>query len=220
MPSAQRQVRIAPEPVYSRQAKVDEISAFHNFAKHASHCRTCANPYEVHLNGGTLCDRGHEHARNVAAYVYNLSGKAYSTIDVEEGNKRVQVEIPSRCEVVRDLLKAMERGLRLRRREPIISYDRNYFIPARPVAEPSRRAPRERIEIVEAAQPRYSTFVVNETPKPRQRKERVYVSGRGSLYASDIAEQQKRYAAESAYYARPSSRYIPREEYYDPRFTR
>lgn len=195
MPSFQRQVGFAPSPIYSRQPHDDEVYVMKAFAHHAYRCASCAQPYQVHLDGRTLCDQGHQLARDVAQYVYNKGGKAYSLVD-REGSQLVQIEIPVGCEVVRDLLKAMERGLRLRRRAPAVSYDATYHVAPRPVER------RSRIEIVEPSRP--------------HRKEKVYVS-RGSLYESDVAEraqrQQKRYAHDHVYHT-AAPRVRPVEYYY------
>lgn len=192
MPSFQRQVGFAPAPVYSRQPHEDELYVMRAFASHADRCPDCAQPYKVHLSGRTLCDKGHQRALDVAQYVYNKGGKAYSLVD-REGNQLVQIEIPVGCEVVKDLLKAMERGLRLRRKAPAVSYDTTYYVAPRPVAK------RTRTEIVE--------------PSRRHRKEKVYVSGRGSLYESDMAERKQRYAQEPVYYT-ATPRVRAAEHYY------
>ncbi|KAI9746776.1 MAG: hypothetical protein M1835_002434 [Candelina submexicana] len=229
MPSAVRQVGFAPSPVYTRQPHQPELAAMHNYATHASHCQICAHPYSTHLSGSTLCPKGHAHARAVATYVFNYAGQAYSTTDVEAGAQRVQIEIPVGCEVVRELLAAMERGLRLRaREEKTVSYDRNYYIPARPVVtqEQPPRSPTaptypttQRFEVVEPPRERRRERgqVVEVAPRRRERKsETTYVPGRGSLYASDIEERRRKYL-EDGYYRQPVQ---PANEYYDPRFYR
>ncbi len=229
MPSAVRQVGFAPSPIYTRQPYQPELAAMHNFATHASHCQTCAHPFSTHLSGSTLCPKGHAHARAVASYVFNYAGQAYSTTDVEAGAQRVQIEIPVGCEVVRELLAAMERGLRLIAiEEKVVSYDRNYYIPARPVVtqEQPPRSPStpaspitRRIEIVDPPRERRRerVQVVEVAPRRRERKsEKTYIPGRGSLYASDIEERRKKYL-EDGYYRQPTQ---PASEYYDPRFYR
>ncbi|KAI9714132.1 MAG: hypothetical protein M1812_006460 [Candelaria pacifica] len=238
MPSAVRQVGFAPSPIYTRQPYQPELAALHNYATHASHCQTCAHPYSTHLNGSTLCPKGHAHARAVATYVFNHEGQAYSTTDVENGAQRVQIEIPVGCEVVRELLAAMERGLRLRAREDkVISYDRNYYIPARPVISqsqpprsptnlsttttttPSTPTSAQRVEIVEPRreQRRERVQIVEVARRRRERKsEKTYIPGRGSLYASDIEERRRKYI-EDGYYRQPTQ---SASEYYDPRFYR
>ena len=154
------------------------------FAHHASHCSMCAHPYAVHMQGGTLCPRGHQHAILVTEYVLNKAGKAYSMVDLE-GNQRVQLEIPADCDAVRELLRALERGLRLRRNTPAISYDTTYPV-----------GPRVLPADYEQNQPRRAT-VQPSTPMVRKgsmatRGERVY-QGRGSLYEADMKERERRY---------------------------
>lgn len=196
MPSFQRQVGFAPSPVYSRQPHDDEVYVMREFAHHAHRCANCAQPYEIHLSGRTLCDRGHQLALDVAQYVYNKSGKAYSLVD-REGNQHVQIEIPVGCEVVKDLLKAMERGLRLRRKAPAVSYDPTYYVAPRTAAA-ERPA---RVELVE--------------PSRRHRRESTHISGRGSLYESDMverAQRKRRYAQEPVYHT--ASPRVRAPEYY------
>ena len=181
MPSFRRQVGFAPAPVYSRLPRDDEAYVIKAYARHAGHCSTCANPYEVHRRGGTLCPKGHQRALDVAQYVYNKGGQAFSTVD-REGNQRVQIEIPVGCETVRSLLKAMERGLRLMKRAPV-SYDSNYYVPPRPVVqrEPSYvRKPR-----LETAEP--PAWAVKE----RAGRRTGATGGRGSLYESDMRERER-----------------------------
>ena len=68
----------------------------------------------MHRKGGTLCQRGHRRASDVAQYVYNKRGQAYSVVDREgNGASLVQIEIPAKAESLRSLLKAMERGLKV-----------------------------------------------------------------------------------------------------------
>ncbi|KAI9770656.1 MAG: hypothetical protein M1839_003077 [Geoglossum umbratile] len=198
MPSFQRQVAFSSSNSVSRQPHEDELEAIRRFASHASHCRKCAHPYEVHVTGGTLCDRGHHYAQNVASYVYNKAGKAYSVMDRDDGLAPTQVEIPVNCGAVRELLKAMERGLRIRK-APLISYDRTYSIAPRVIMAPHPPAQ----QIVEVPHRRHSTLhhhhaVVRHSEKP-------YISGRGSLYASDMNDRHRRYLADSLYSTRPYS---------------
>ena len=102
---------------YSRPPHDDELYIMKAFARHASHCSDCAHPYEVHRKGGSLCSKGHLRALDVAQYVFNKAGQTFSLVDFE-GNRRVQIEIPADCAVILELLKAVERGLRLRRKRP------------------------------------------------------------------------------------------------------
>ncbi|KAI9807576.1 MAG: hypothetical protein M1825_005516 [Sarcosagium campestre] len=152
MPYIERQVGFVARPTLSRQPKEAEYEAMYRFARHASHCEQCADPYSVHVAGQTLCRRGHEHARKVALYVYNKDGRACSTSDLAD-YQSVQIEIPVGCEAVRGLLRAVERGMRLRKAkksEPVVSYDRSYFVARRPVARKDRsKEKRTKIEIVD-----------------------------------------------------------------------
>ncbi|KAI9844878.1 MAG: hypothetical protein M1838_001983 [Thelocarpon superellum] len=136
-----RHVGFVSTPTVSRVVNENELVAIHNFAVHASHCTRCADPYRTHLEGKTLCDRGHHHAREVARYVYNRAGRACSALEYNE-HQPIQVEIPVGYEATRGLLKAMERGLRVRaikaKAAPVVSYDRTYWVERRKVDRPVR----------------------------------------------------------------------------------
>ena len=129
-------VSFTPSPVYSRLPRDDEAYVMRAFARHARRCHSCSDPYAVHRRGGSLCAKGHRRALDVAQYIYNRHGQAYSVVD-GTGYKRVQIEIPAKCEAVRSLLKAMERGLRLMKadeeKKTPTSYDRTYYVSPRPV---------------------------------------------------------------------------------------
>ncbi|KAL8692984.1 MAG: hypothetical protein Q9218_002101 [Villophora microphyllina] len=211
MPSAVRQVGFAPIPAYSRLPRDDELYVMKAFARHASHCSICARPYEVHRNGGTLCSKGHQRALDVAQYIYNKGGQSFSVID-RDGNNRVQIEIPMNCEAVRSLLKAMERGLRLRRKIQPTSYDKTYHIPPRtlPSDYPSDYDYRSASPLRE---PRYIRKPSLETaePPPRVQQQRYEKSssGRGSLFEDDMRERQRRYKDRSPVYYRAAPRTAP-----------
>ena len=155
------------------------------FAHHASHCSACAHPYEVHRKGGSLCSKGHQRALDVAQYVFNKAGQTFSVVDLE-GNRRVQMEIPVDCAVVRELLKATERGLRIRRKVSVVSYDETYRVPPR-VIQPTfdeHRRPQE---------PRYIRKPLVETAMTSStHREKRSHSGRGSLYEADMKERDRR----------------------------
>ena len=116
-----------------RPARDDERDVMQRFAAHASHCPRCKDPYRVYIEGGTLCERGHAHARDVAQYVYSKAGKAYSVIDRSATDARVQIEIPAKCDAIRGLLKAVDHGLKVRgpASRPVVTHDRTYHVPDR-----------------------------------------------------------------------------------------
>ena len=209
MPSASRQVGFNPTPVYSRLPRDDEAYVMKAFARHASHCPSCAEPYEVHRQGGTLCPKGHQRALDVAQYVYNKGGHAYSVVD-QEGYQRVQIEIPAGCEAVRSLLKAMERGLRIMKRAPAVSYDSTYYIPARTVSKVEREpryVTKPRLETAEA--PAWAN-------RASKRESRPYV-GKGSLFESDMRDRDRNYATRSPVYFTAAPRNpppVPPKDYY------
>lgn len=204
MPSAVRQVGFAPIPAYSRLPRDDELYVMKAFARHASHCSACARPYEVHRQGGTLCSKGHQRALDVAQYIYYKGGQSFSAID-HDGNNRIQVEIPANCEAVRGLLKAMERGLRLRRKVQPTSYDEHYDIPSRKLPSDyhsrSMREPRYiRKPSLETAEP---------PPRVQQHRREKSTTGRGSLYEEDLRERQFRYKERMPVYHKSAPRAAP-----------
>ena len=196
-----RQVGFAPIPAtYSRLPHDDELYVMKAFARHASHCATCARPYEVSRKGGSLCSKGNQRALDVAQYVFNKDGQTFSVVDLDD-NHRVQMELPVDCAVVRELLKAMERGLRLRRKAPTSRSDEKYQMPPR-VIQPT-------FEHQRPQEPRYIRKPVLETVvPPSSRREKHSHSGRGSLYESDMKERERR-LKRSAYYSVGSRGVIP-----------
>jgi hypothetical protein len=119
MPSFPRHVAFAPTQSVSRPARDEEHEAIRNFARHASHCEHCADAHGSYRAGMTLCERGHRYARHVNDLLYSSKGRVFSVLDEYDGRGGQQppaeVEIPRGYESVRSLLKALERGLRLRR---------------------------------------------------------------------------------------------------------
>ncbi|KAL8768474.1 MAG: hypothetical protein Q9209_005265 [Squamulea sp. 1 TL-2023] len=213
MPHAVRQVDFAPIPAYSRLPRDDELYVMKAFARHASHCSACAHPYEVHRNGGTLCSKGHQRALDVAQYIYSKGGQSFSLIDRDSSNY-VQVEIPANCEAVRSLLKAMERGLRLRRKVQPTSYDKTYHIAPRKVHFSSVSTDSSGYTFLR--EPRYIRKPSLETAEPpprvqehRRKKSSSHTSGRGSLYEDDMRERQRRYMERSPVYLKAAPRNAP-----------
>lgn len=105
-----------------RPVSKEEAWALHIFESHAQKCIYCHNPEEVHRKHELLCERGHELAQDVCAFLYNhTDGKTYST--TEEDGKRVLVEIPNGYDESKSLLIAVERSLRLSHELPFVSMD-------------------------------------------------------------------------------------------------
>ncbi|MCJ1340135.1 hypothetical protein MMC09_005429 [Bachmanniomyces sp. S44760] len=191
MPSFSRQVNFNPVQYYSRPAGDDEAYVMKMFAKHASHCQSCAHPYDVHRSGGTLCPKGHQRALDVAQYVYSKGEMAYSTIDAQTTHQNVRIEIPAGCESVRSLLKAMERGLRIMKRAPSVSYDRTYFVQERTPSTAQKSAKRS----TSNREPRYVQKPQLETAEPPSwavPRSATY-PGKGSLYKADMKERAREY---------------------------
>ncbi|KAF2239674.1 hypothetical protein EV356DRAFT_499873 [Viridothelium virens] len=107
-----------------------EAWAIYRFEEHAQRCSFCYRPYEVYRNGGQLCEHGHALAQEVASHLYKKrDGLVYS--NAKEDQRLTNVEVPRGFEHGLSLLKAIERSLRHRRREPFVSFDRSYFVPPR-----------------------------------------------------------------------------------------
>jgi hypothetical protein len=142
-----------------RPARDDELDVIQHFAHHASHCPRCEDPFRVYVNSDTLCDRSHAYARDVAQYLSSKAGKAYSVIDRNATDGRVQIEIPPRCDAVRGLLKALDQGLKIssQKLSTVVSHDRTYPVPER------RRLLKQRD----------GYYVLEVAPRRREERERV-----------------------------------------------
>lgn len=219
--SRNRSVDFAESPAYSRLPHDDELFVMKAFSRHAGHCPTCARPYDTFKRGGTLCPRGHQRGLDVAQYLYNKQGRAFSIVDRHAG-QHILVEIPSSCEAVRGLLKAMDHGLYLRRRrtEPTITYEepKHYASPRRAYSEQQHNR----------REPRYIRKPALETPiepparapsRYRQMKQdNPYYSERESLFERDLREKEKRYRhKQPSYYFSNASLNpppVPPKDYY------
>lgn len=181
--------------VKSRRApREDETSVMRVFARHARSCEQCDNPYRTFQQGGELCHQGHLYARDVAKYIYSKGGAPFSLIDRDSFGERNEIEIPVDCEVIRNLIKAFDRGLSLRSKKPIISHDPNYYVKDR---KERRYYDNDR---------GYGAEIVPASSKSRRERERqhYYKDGkdrprtttvqdpRGSLYYFDEEAKQSR----------------------------
>lgn len=172
----------------------DEKYVMTAFEGHAARCPNCADPLQTHAEGHNLCDRGRQHALDVAEYLYSEGGKHYSAVDRENG-KPMRVRIPRDAVAVRGLLAAIEDGLRLRV-PAVISYDRTYPVAPRlqPVQPPSQ-SPEPAREIIERSPKR--RLIVYNSPRGSP--------SRGSLYNADRADRVERYETSRIY--RPAEYY-------------
>ncbi|KAJ4371670.1 hypothetical protein N0V86_008223 [Didymella sp. IMI 355093] len=186
-----RSVGFLKDPVesFSRPVNNTESWALYNFEMHASKCAYCHDPYEVHRSHDQLCEHGHRLAQEVASYIYNKDGKAFST--KEEDNKIVQVEIPSSYVEVSGLLRAIERSLRHRSRRAFVSMDRHYHISPRtpttlPVRQKSVKVEHEKPR-TKSSRPRSGEVV----DWPDKVETNNSSSRRGSLYEEDLAKKRR-----------------------------
>lgn len=201
---ARPKVHFASQDKVCRPAREDERYVMERFAKHASHCSYCSRPYETYLADGYLCERGHSYAKDVAQYVYLKAGVLFSEVEQTSDRIPVQVEIPAKFEVVRELLQALNAGMR--KQKPVISYDKTYYVPKRRSYSPEYYYEPDVYET--------EPMQHHESRRHRSEKKRVvYVPGRGSLYNQDEKDRRKRREAEPVIiYAAPTrSRH---KEYY------
>lgn len=166
------------------------------YARHSDHCTRCASPYESYCEDIPLCEKGNRLARELVKYLYLKGGKPYSVID-REHYRRVHVEIPPNCEVIRDLLLAIERGLYVRNNTPLITYDPNYLVtrrrrsPAPAVRAPASSVSGEEEEDV-LLEPEYQIIKPGRSGGRRRSRESTYIVTRGSLYGNDTGERKER----------------------------
>ena len=143
------------------------------------------------------------YARDVAQYIYSKNGKAYSVVDRQQRHEKIQIEVPQNLAVIKKLCRAVDEGLTLKREERVKIVDHR--------TAPAPR-PAERRE--EYASYGYDTVTIRpgssreekrrhdgrgEKSSGSERKEKrdtVYVKGRGSLYERDEAERRARSARE------------------------
>ncbi|OAX77074.1 hypothetical protein ACJ72_08631 [Emergomyces africanus] len=177
MPSVVREVG-ADRPVLSRLPQDDEKYVMEKFSTHALHCPACSRPYETFSRGRPLCSRGNLYANALLQYVYQKCGIPYSLVDREYG-RYVHVQIPSNCQVVHELLKALDRGLVLparRQTAPVVVHN------PKPVTEPAVERPR-------VVQPRTMPSAVIPHNSLNLSRNGLYIYRRGSLYGLDLSRQ-------------------------------
>ncbi|CAG8420252.1 unnamed protein product [Penicillium salamii] len=195
-------IEISDPLAMSRDLYDDEKLVVDDFERHAGHCILCASPTQTHKNNRSLCSRGTSYARAVANYLDSRNGKYFSAVDYESG-RSTRIKLPRDAYAVRDLLAALEQGLRIRDKpvivqpvqpvQPItVSYDRTYPIPARGASNlrPRSMSP-DAYQIIERA-PRLSrspTSIMYRSPGGSPSRP---TSSRGSLYDSDFQERGER----------------------------
>ncbi|KAI9373543.1 hypothetical protein BJX61DRAFT_375516 [Aspergillus egyptiacus] len=198
---------VTSEPVLPvRELEADEEYVMNAFEGHVSRCDPCKAILRVEPEDRSLCNRGQQYARDVTAYLYSKNKNAYSAVD-RDFNQPTLVKIPIDCKATRHLLMAIEDGFHLlhrkeeaaqkpvSREEPVISYDRTYYVPPRrshTVTEIIEREPRTL-----TGRPR----AVIVYPSPNRGS-----PSRGSLYDSDVAERVERVKESSRIY-RPVEHY-------------
>lgn len=141
--SSSRRVSFASSTRQGRPARDDELSVMEHFSRHASRCRRCNDPCKILTSGDTLCERGRAYARDVVQYVFWKEGKPFSVLDNKIDGEKVQIEIPAQLNVIRDLLKATEKGLMIGKEE-ILPQKKVYC-----VRERTQRGKPDKYEIVE-----------------------------------------------------------------------
>ncbi|KAK7895125.1 hypothetical protein LTR67_005864 [Exophiala xenobiotica] len=213
-PTTQRVVNFAKEVTARRPLRDDEYSVMDRFARHASKCKACADPYASWKQDISLCDRGWSYARDVARYTYSKGGRPLSIIDRLNGDY-VQLDIPPECEVINSLIKAWDHGLCLNKtKRPVIvtpqtpkrdavEAPRIVSTPKDYVFEDSRRDRRSRnydvVEIIPNSSrwDRRERTYRDDRGEERYRSERrerpvSYHESKGSLYERDEEEKRRR----------------------------
>ncbi|RAK98810.1 uncharacterized protein BO80DRAFT_427140 [Aspergillus ibericus CBS 121593] len=185
------------EPVVLvRDLEADEKLVISQFERHASHCPQCADPMTVLEETRSLCKRGNQYACDVVDYLRSKNGKIYSVVDLEL-NRSTLVKIPLNHKAVRQLLLAIEHGLRVTpavNPPPVITYE---------PAPPRRASTQENMAC---------TAIIEREPRSlKRRRVIVYTSprsspSRGSLYEADAADRIERVNRTSRIY-RPSEYY-------------
>lgn len=214
-PPSPKAVRFAPSSAQgvSRPLTNTEEWSIWNFEHHASKCRTCYDPYGIYKEGGRLCSEGHALAQDVAINVFYKAGDIYATRKEEQ--KLVRVELKPGYWHVLGLLRSMDHHLRSSsRRQPVVSYDRNYPVSARyprervseytsdrrerretVIVEPASSKPERRSSHRGSQHPtkRYEPVVVSEDVEARQPSSSTtkYKEHRGTLYEADTARLGK-----------------------------
>jgi len=142
-------VDFAKEVKSRRPPREDEVSVMRHFSGHVSRCSRCDDPYQAWKHGDTLCNRGQELARDVLTYIYSKDGKPFSVIDRDYNDERTEIEVPADCEVVKRLVKALDQGFSVRKRQkPVVTHEKVDRQPSSPYREhrespPKVQRPRE-----------------------------------------------------------------------------
>ncbi|CAI7655330.1 unnamed protein product [Penicillium discolor] len=163
----------------------DEKLVVDDFERHASHCRNCSHAVQTYKDGLALCESGNTRARTLRNYLYSQNGKHFSTVDFESG-KSTRVKLPRDAFAARELLTALEQGMRIHEKAVVIQ---------KPVSgmqtRPRSMSP-EAYQLVERA-PRLSrspTSIVYCSPGGSSSRPS---SSRGSLYSVDRQERVERH---------------------------
>lgn len=217
--SSQRIVGFASEVQSIRQPREDELSVISHFARHADRCPYCHDPYAAYIQDKSLCDRGISLAKDVCNYLYAKGGKPFSIVDRQSGD-RVQVQIPAGMEAVSLLIKAISRGMVLKKKPAVVvsrtvdadKIERTPYQSSR--LESALKSPRPKeyteerryhdgpVEIVERAPRRqrveqaYHSDRVGDRSRYERRERPMSViypeEKRGSLYQRDEEEKRQR----------------------------
>jgi hypothetical protein len=146
------------------------------------------------------------YARDVAQYIYSKNGKAYSVVDRQQRHEKIQIEVPQNLAVIKKLCRAVDEGLTLKREERVKIVDHR----TSPAPAVERTRPVERREEYAYG---YDTVTIRpgssreekrrhdgrgekSGSERKEKRDTVYVKGRGSLYERDEAERRARSARE------------------------
>ena len=99
------------QPATMRPPTPREDAAMFIFTNHAAYCTRCVDPIQTNLTAGVLCYLGNLFAWDLAKYLYAKDGGAYSLLDRQQSDQRVEIELPADCLVILRLFRAVDQGL-------------------------------------------------------------------------------------------------------------
>ncbi|CAI7644900.1 unnamed protein product [Penicillium glandicola] len=187
----------------------DENLVVEDFERHASRCNSCSHAVQTYKDGHGLCELGNTRARTLSGYIYSQNGKHFSTVDLESG-KSTRVKLPRDAHASRELLTALEQGMRIREKAVVVQKPIQKPVqPAQP-AQPAKSASYDQTYYVSTKQTRPRSMspgtyqVIERSPRlSRSPTSVVYrspggspsrpSSSRGSLYGADRQERVERH---------------------------
>lgn len=166
--------------VPSRPAEDDEHYVMWRYAGHATRCCICEQPLETLRRGENLCRRGILHARTIKQYIYSQNGKLYSVVDRDMG-RRVQIQVPPGCKIIRELMVAVERGLEVGSPKPA-----HVDLPVRDKNTQMQKYSNKQ----QRSYDDYDQLSTPIHPAKKRPSEECHYNPRGTLYDADMSEKR------------------------------